>query len=336
MKTAIVLFADTASLLKRTAEINLLLSDIAPLLKNVELWFFYHEKKPEHFPNISCSLSCIRLIRVEHPYLPESFLLLLEQMACENLPDLLLFASDGLGAELTTRIAYRLNGSSCLQVETARINHKRLEITKPAYNNNMIAKFTLDCIPYCLSAAKTPCKPTHYIKKELPIFEQSEMNQLKPDWVKSFATIPDIVETEFENAKIVLAVGAGVKNKNNMKRLKSVAKTMGAQIGASRPVVMNAWAEMNRLIGASGKILSPSLCIAAGISGTGVFCVGIRNSEFIVAINTDRQADIFQIADIGIVDDLMTILTELEDLINTQEAAEELLEKKNEPPHSTM
>ncbi len=323
MKTAIVLFADTASLLKRAAEINLLLSDIASMLKDVELWFFYHKKKPEYFPNISCPLSCIRLIRVEHPYLPESFLLLLEQMAYENLPDLLLFASDGLSAELTTRIAYRLNGSSCLQVETVRIKHTNFEITKPAYSNHMIAKFTLDCIPYCLSAAKTPCEPTDNIKKELPIFEQSEMNRLKPDWVKSFAMIPDIVETELENAKIVLAVGAGVKNKNNMARLKSVAKTMGAQIGVSRPVAMNAWGEMNRLIGATGKILSPSLCITAGISGTGVFCVGIRNSEFIVAINTDRQADIFQIADIGIIDDLMAILTELEDVINTHKAVEE-------------
>lgn len=328
MKTAIILFADTASLLKHTAEINLLLSGIASMLKNVELWLFFHEKKPDHFPDISCSLSCIKLIRVEHPHLPESFLLLLEQMACENLPDLLLFASDGLGAELATRLSYRLNGSSCLKVETVRIKNKKFEITKPAYNNNMIAKFTLDCTPYCLSVAKIPCQPADNIKKNLPIFEQSEINQLKPDWVKSFSMITDTVDTELEKASIVLAVGSGIQNRNNMKRLKSLAKTMGAQIGASRPVVMNAWTKMSRLIGASGKILSPSLCIAAGISGTGVFCVGIRKSAFIVAINTDCQADIFQIADIGIVDDLMTILMELEDVINTQETAKGLLEEK--------
>jgi len=84
-------------------------------------------------------------------------------------------------------------------------------------------------------------------------------------------------------------------------------------------VVMNAWIDMNRLIGASGLIISPKICLAVGVSGTGVFSAGIKNSGFIVAINIDGKAPIFQIADVGIVGDLKTVLLELEKVITARE-----------------
>jgi len=83
---------------------------------------------------------------------------------------------------------------------------------------------------------------------------------------------------------------------------------------------MNAWTDMNRLIGTSGLIISPKLCIVAGVSGTGVFSVGIKSSEVIVAINTDSKAPIFQMADVGIVGDLLAILSELEKVITADKA----------------
>jgi electron transfer flavoprotein alpha subunit len=105
--------------------------------------------------------------------------------------NLLLFTSDGLGAELATRLSYRLKGSSCLMVETLKINSGNIEVTKSAYNNYMVAGYTMDCFPYCLSAAKNPCQPAENMKKELLVFELDELDQLKPDWVKSFTIVPD-------------------------------------------------------------------------------------------------------------------------------------------------
>jgi electron transfer flavoprotein alpha subunit len=83
---------------------------------------------------------------------------------------------------------------------------------------------------------------------------------------------------------------------------------------------MNAWTDMNRLIGASGQIISPKLCIVAGVSGTAVFSVGIKNSEFIVAVNTDSNAPIFQMAHVGIVGDLQGVLSELAKVITAEKA----------------
>jgi electron transfer flavoprotein alpha subunit len=120
------------------------------------------------------------------------------------------------------------------------------------------------------------------------------------------------------DADVILAVGQGVGSGENMAILESVAKTLNAGVGASRPVVMNAWADMNRLIGMSGSRVSPKLCIAVGVSGNAAFSIGIQDSEFVVAINTDRTAPIFRIADVGIVDDLMAVLAALERLVESR------------------
>jgi len=90
---------------------------------------------------------------------------------------------------------------------------------------------------------------------------------------------------------------------------------------------MNAWADMDRLVGTSGLLLSPKLCITAGVSGSAVFTAGIKASEFIVSINTDRKAPIFQIAHVGIVGELQPILQELEKVILEEKDKKKNLER---------
>jgi electron transfer flavoprotein alpha subunit len=288
------------------------------------LWFFYTDTQPKIFPEIPCksngSLSAVKLIKIVHKHLPESYLQSLEHLIDKYPMDLLLFSSDGLGTELASRLAHRLNGSSCLQVEGFNLISDKLEVRKPVYGNNLSATFVLEYPPYCVSCAKQPCAPAKMIQKEsmeAGIFPLNlpEFNPLKFDWVKTIKRIPDQAASGLLGADLVLVVGQGVKNRETMNALQNIADTMGAQLGASRPVVMNALIDMNRLIGASGLIISPKLCIAAGVSGTGVFNMGIKSSEFIVAINIDTKAPIFQIADIGIVRDLQDILCELEKII---------------------
>jgi len=315
MKAALVIAFDITSLQQQAHEINATLKHIGTKFSSVEVWMFYKDRQPELFPEIFCPLSAIKLIRVEHEHLPESYLQLLVDLMNQDPKDLLLFTSDGLGEELATRLAYRLNGSSCLKVESCRLTSDRLEVIKPVYGNNLTARFVLTSSPYCLSVAKQPCQPVKMIHCKHLKMETITLNQIKPCWVKESLTILDPPETGLLDADIVLVVGQGAENKETVDVLQAIADTIGAQLGASRPVVMNAWIDMNRLIGASGLIISPELCIAAGVSGTGVFSVGIKNSGFIVAINIDSKARIFQIADVGIVGDLKAILLELEKII---------------------
>jgi electron transfer flavoprotein alpha subunit len=315
MKAALVLNAESPSFQQQAAEINRFLNDLSTTLSRVELWLFYGDHPPEIFPEMVCPISSIKIIRSENDYLPESYLQLLEQLANQHSVDILLFSSDGLGAELATRLAYRLNGSSSVQVESCKHISHNLEITKPLYGNNLTGRFLLKQAPYCISVAKHPCPPVNMIPNNNLKIESITLNQPPCDWTGEVVTIPDSRDMRLAHAELVLVVGQGVKNKKTVDVLQSMAERIGAELGASRPVVMNAWTHMNRLIGASGLIISPKLCIAAGVSGAAVFSVGIKHSEFIVAVNTDSKAPIFRIAHVGIVGDLKTVLAELEKLI---------------------
>ncbi len=321
MKAALVLAADGFSLLQQAGEINAMLSTMQMSFSQLELWLFYQGRPPDSFPEMDPALSAIkRIAMATDNHLPEAYLQLLMQLWEKSPMDLLVFASDGLGAELATRLGYRLHGTSCLKVEACRFTSGLLEVIKPVYGNNLTARFSLSSPPYFLSVAKRSCPPAAVTRYDQVEMETVTLIQPQYNWVIKTLALPNPPDTGLAHADRVLVVGQGVNNKETMDALRDVATTMGAEMGASRPVVMNALADMNRLIGASGLIISPKLCIAAGVTGTAVFSVGIKNSEFIVAINTDRQAPIFHVAHVGLVGDLEGILSELAKVITAEKA----------------
>jgi electron transfer flavoprotein alpha subunit len=121
--------------------------------------------------------------------------------------------------------------------------------------------------------------------------------------------IPDKEEgPNIEAADIVVAGGKGLKNKNNFALIEKIAAELAGAVGASRPPVDQGWMPYACQIGLSGKTISPALYIACGISGTIQHLAGIQTAKNIVAINNDPQAQIFQVADFGIVTDLFEFL----------------------------
>ena len=315
MKVAVVLWAGAPAILRQAGEIKTLLADSAQEPAQVELWLLHHSHPPEFIPDIAGPVSGINLIAVENPPSPESILPRLEQLYHRQPVDLLLFASDGLGAELATRLAYRLNGSSCLKVEQLTIEPQTVAVDRAAYGHNMNARFRLRLKPYCLAAAKVPGRPVESIRLEPAAGHRPDLDQPPCAWIKAYQIFPDSAATGLDQAEIVLAVGYGAGSQEKVALLENIAASLGAELGASRPAVVNGWASINRLIGISGVSVSPAVCIAAGVSGSSAFSVGISQSEFIVAINIDPSAPIFHWADVGIVDDLFELLIELERLV---------------------
>jgi len=116
---------------------------------------------------------------------------------------------------------------------------------------------------------------------------------------------------DLSQAEVIVGIGRGVKKQENMAIIEELAQVLGAEIGASRPVVDNEWLGRDRQIGSSGQTVSPKLYIAAGISGAIQHVVGIKNSGCIVAINSDQNAPIFNVATYGIVGDLVEIIPAL-------------------------
>jgi len=113
-----------------------------------------------------------------------------------------------------------------------------------------------------------------------------------------------------DKEKIIVAVGNVVRNKEDMERVESLSKIIKGAIGISRPVALSGIAPMEKLIGVSGTITSPSLCIALGVSGAPAFFAGIEKSEIILAVNTDEKAPIFKQCDYGIIGDYKSFVEE--------------------------
>ena len=112
-------------------------------------------------------------------------------------------------------------------------------------------------------------------------------------------------------AERIVAVGRGIKSQENIALAEKLAKAMGAEVAASRPICDNGWLPMERQIGSSGQTVAPKLYVAVGISGAIQHLVGMKGARTIVAINKDADAPIFEVADYGIVGDLFDIVPAL-------------------------
>ena len=171
------------------------------------------------------------------------------------------------------------------------------------------------------------------INAAAPIFASFQAGSFRADLaeagaaaVEAFAVdlsaldVRTVTEAPFQEAKqavdltqapLIVAVGRGIKEKDNLHIIEELAAAMGAEIAASRPICDNEWLPMDRQIGSSGQTVAPKLYLAVGISGAIQHVVGMKNSQTIVAINKDAEAPIFDIADYGIIGDLFEIVPAL-------------------------
>jgi len=118
-------------------------------------------------------------------------------------------------------------------------------------------------------------------------------------------------DVDISEADVLVSVGRGIEEEENIKIIEELADAMGATVSASRPIVDNGWLPQDRQVGQSGKKVTPDIYIAVGISGAVQHVAGMKGSDTIIAVNTDPSAPIFDIADYGIVDDLFDVVPAL-------------------------
>jgi electron transfer flavoprotein alpha subunit len=119
---------------------------------------------------------------------------------------------------------------------------------------------------------------------------------------------------------VLVSVGRGIQEKDNIGIAQELADVLGAAVSCSRPVVDAKWLEKSRQVGSSGKTVKPKVYLACGISGAFQHLAGIKGNPFIVAINKNSKAPIFQVADVGIVDDILEFLPELSNKIREMQS----------------
>lgn len=116
---------------------------------------------------------------------------------------------------------------------------------------------------------------------------------------------------DLASAPLIVSVGRGIKEKDNLPIVEDLARELGAELAASRPICDSGWLPMDRQVGSSGQTVSPKLYLAVGISGAIQHLVGMKGSKSIIAINKDENAPIFEVADYGIVGDLFEVVPAL-------------------------
>ena len=120
-------------------------------------------------------------------------------------------------------------------------------------------------------------------------------------------------DVDIADADVLVSVGRGIGEEENIELVEELADALGATLSASRPIVDSGWLPKNRQVGQSGKVVTPDVYVAVGISGAVQHVAGMKGSDTIIAINTDPNAPIFDIADYGIVGDLFDVVPELID-----------------------
>ncbi len=144
-----------------------------------------------------------------------------------------------------------------------------------------------------------------------PLVERIELSEVIPSLEFIGYEPSEAKSVDLTRSEVIVSIGRGVGKKENVAVISALARALGGELGASRPAVDAGWVEHCQQIGATGQTVSPRLYIACGISGAIQHLVGMRESDFVFAINKDRDAPIAEVADVLVVADIMQIVPEL-------------------------
>ena len=257
-----------------------------------------------------------KVYTVEDPilieYQTDSYVAVMEQIVKETSPRILILGQTAIGRDLAPRLAFRLNtglSMDCLEL-TIDPGTKLLQQTRPVYGGNARATFSTDSFPQMATVRQKAMAPL-----EADTSRQGEITSVKAelDPAKIRTKITDTVKEEvagikLEDADIIVSGGRGIGNPEGFKELEELAKILKGAVGASRPPCDNGWVPDTLQVGLTGKIVTPEVYIAIGISGSSQHLSGCSGSKNIVAINKDSEANIFREARFGVVGDWKQVI----------------------------
>jgi len=231
--------------------------------------------------------------------------IVLEAVKREN-PDTIVFVHSSYGWDLAPRVAAALKAGQISEI--TGINEGKFEVglcnaklrrTVVSRTEKTVLTIQAGAFNFTGDAQGSPQVEKLELKDALPALE--------------FAGYEPALKTEVDlsRAEVIVSVGRGVGKKENIPIIAALAKALGGQLGASRPVVDAGWLEHSRQVGITGQTVAPKLYVACGISGAIQHLSGMRNSEFVVAINKDKDAPIGEVADVMVVADVMQFVPAL-------------------------
>lgn len=253
-----------------------------------------------------------RVVTVEHPHLKsytsdgygQGFMAVAEQ---EN-PDAIVFGHTALGKDLSPKIASKLQAGLISDVTSIEGEGDEAVFVRPIYSGKAFEKVKVK-----EGTLFFTIRPNNIQSLEKDDSRSGDVSSLSVEITNLRTIIKEVVRKSSEGvdlseAKVIIAGGRGVKSAEGFGPLQELADVLGGAVGASRGACDADYCDYSLQIGQTGKVVTPDLYIAAGISGAIQHLAGMSNSKVIVAINKDPEANIFKVADYGIVGDLFEVI----------------------------
>ena len=283
-KLILILFVEDASRLKAIKELEGALCD--------EIWYLENQEFKD-FKDDLYSRVMVEIIKETNPYG-------------------VFFPATLQGMALAPRVAGELGVGLCAHVNAFEVEGETLYMLRPSYGENIIARLYSTTLPVMATISL----------HAFPIREGDKKPQIKE--IKLKAPLNFVTKLKIRNtkpvkrepnrltvAKVVIAGGLGLKKRENFEKLKAFAEILEAEVGVTRPLCHAGWAEEDQMIGVSGVTVRPKLYMGFGISGAIQHTLGMENSEFIIAVNTDKEAPLVKMAHLSLIVDAENLLDAL-------------------------
>jgi electron transfer flavoprotein alpha subunit len=251
-------------------------------------------------------------------YTPDAYTLALEQLIAQVKPAVVLFPHTYRVRDFLPKLATRLAKVAVSDAIALRVaDGGQLVAVRQLFQGKVNAdlRFTGEG-PHFASLqagayrADRVAEGSTAVEKFAPAIDASQIRTRPENLFRAGERAVDLTA-----ADIIVSVGRGIQEAENLPMMEKLAEALGAELAASRPICDAGWLPMERQVGSSGQTVAPKLYLAVGISGAIQHLVGMKGSRTVVAINKDPNAPIFEVADYGIVGDLFQVIPELTDAI---------------------
>lgn len=255
-----------------------------------------------------------KIIQFKNPdlnsYSTSAYSDIISDYAKEVSADYLIFANTSLGKDLAPHVCVKIDAGILMDCTKLEVSNGEIIATRPIYAGKALLNVKLNSERKIFTIRPNVFKANESENGQVPDIDVKEVSspnlKTKVTEIKKSEGKIDVAE-----ADVIVSGGRGLKAPENFHLVEELAQALGAAVGASRAVVDAGWRPHREQVGQTGKTVSPSLYIACGISGAIQHLAGMSSSKYIVAINKDKEAPIFNVADYGIAGDVFEILPAL-------------------------
>lgn len=223
-------------------------------------------------------------------------------------PATILFGHTSMGKDLAARLAQKLGVGMATDCIGAEVSNGKGVFTRAIYAGKAIAKVAVEGTPVMatIRAGVMQVKEANKAGEVVNVAvaaTDADVYQTVKEFIPTVSSRPELTE-----ADVVVSGGRGMKGPEGVKVIEELADLLGAAVGGSRAAIDSGWLGHEYQVGQTGKVVNPTLYVAAGISGAIQHLAGMSSSKYIAAINTDPEAPIFNVADFGVVGDLFKVI----------------------------